>query len=94
MRSASLIAYWQTRACLSKHALHGQDFDALALTVDPWIEANGELNGVVVHVRAFPGWENIGSLVRHVQFVRDYHRKVERIALAADGALGVGSAHR
>jgi hypothetical protein len=25
--------------------------------------------------------------VRHIQFVRDHHRKVERIALAADGML-------
>jgi stage II sporulation SpoAA-like protein len=25
--------------------------------------------------------------VRHVQFVRDHHRKVKRIALAADGKL-------
>ncbi|MGH7435274.1 MAG: STAS/SEC14 domain-containing protein [Polyangiaceae bacterium] len=67
--------------------LHAQDFDALAVTVDPWIESHGDLNGVVIHARAFPGWENLGSLVRHVQFVRDHHRKVRRIALAVDGKL-------
>ena len=68
-------------------ALHAQDFDALALTADPWIESHGKLEGVVLHARAFPGWENLGSLVRHVQFVRDHHRKGKRIALAADGRL-------
>ncbi|MEV0181715.1 STAS/SEC14 domain-containing protein [Streptomyces sp. NPDC050625] len=46
--------------------LRAQDFDALA--------------GVVVHAHAFPGWENIGSLLRHVRFVRDHHRKVRRVA--------------
>lgn len=71
----------------AKHALHAQDFDALALTVDPWIESHKDLHGVVIHARAFPGWENLGSLVRHVQFVRDHQRKVKRIALATDGML-------
>ena len=70
-----------------KHALNAQDFDALALTADPWIESHGELEGLVIRARAFPGWENLGSLVRHMQFVRDHHRKVKRIALATDGRL-------
>jgi hypothetical protein len=65
-------------------ALHVQDFDALALTVDPWIEAHGKLEGIVIHTRAFPGWENVGSFLRHVQFIRDHHRRVKRVALAAD----------
>jgi hypothetical protein len=71
----------------AKHALTAQDFDVLALEVDPWIESHGELQGVVIHAGAFPGWENLGSLMRHVQFVRDHHRKVRRIALAVDGRL-------
>ena len=43
--------------------------------------------GVVLHARAFPGWENVGSLLRHVRFVRDHHRTVRRVALAADAKL-------
>jgi hypothetical protein len=75
----------------AKHALHAQDFDALAMTVDPWIESHKELHGIVIHAHAFPGWENLGSLIRHVQFVRDHQQKVKRIALAADGMLaGLG----
>jgi hypothetical protein len=71
----------------AKHAVAAQDFDALAMAVDPWIESHGELEGIVIHAQAFPGWENLGSLIRHVQFVRDHHRKVKRIALAVDGKL-------
>lgn len=67
-----------------KHALSAQDFDALAFTADTWIESHGSLQGIVIHAREFPGWENLGSLVRHIQFVRDHHRDVKRIALAAD----------
>jgi hypothetical protein len=67
--------------------LRSEDFDALSLTVDPWIEANGTLRGIVVHTRGFPGWTNLGSFLRHMRFVGDHHRKVARVALAADGAL-------
>jgi hypothetical protein len=68
-------------------ALRAQDFDDLALTADTWIEAHGNLNGLVIHAREFPGWENLGSFLRHIRFVRDHHRKVQRIALAADSTL-------
>lgn len=67
--------------------LRREDFDAIALTVDPWIEAHGPLRGVVVRARSFPGWQDLGSLLRHLRFVRDYHRRVGRVALVADGKM-------
>jgi SpoIIAA-like len=67
--------------------LRAEDFDALAMVVDPWIEAHGELRGLVVHAREFPGWENLGSFFRHVRFVRDHHRSVRRVAVSAGGKL-------
>jgi stage II sporulation SpoAA-like protein len=67
--------------------LRAEDFDALAATVDPWIEVQGRLRGIVVHTRGFPGWENLGSFLRHIRFIRDHHRRVGRIAVAADGRL-------
>ncbi|MEO8499814.1 MAG: STAS/SEC14 domain-containing protein [Vicinamibacteria bacterium] len=67
--------------------LRAQDFDALALTADTWIEAHGNLRGIVIHAREFPGWENLGSFFRHMRFIRNHHRKVARIALAAEGRL-------
>lgn len=41
----------------------------------------------MIHAREFPGWENLGSFIRHVSFVRDHHRKIKRVALAADSKL-------
>jgi hypothetical protein len=67
--------------------LRAEDFEALALVVDPWIEAHGPLQGIVVHAKTFPGWESFGGFLRHLRFVRDHHRKVRRIAMAVDGAL-------
>jgi SpoIIAA-like len=70
-----------------KQALRAQDFDALAMAADAWIEAHGDLQGLVIHVREFPGWENMGSMLRHLRFVRDHQRHVKRIAFAADSKL-------
>jgi len=68
-------------------ALRAQDFDALAATADQYIDAHGDLPGLVIHARAFPGWENLGGLIRHVRFVRDHHRRLRRVALASDSKL-------
>jgi hypothetical protein len=70
-----------------KQALRAQDFDSLAFTADAWIEAHGDLQGLVIHAREFPGWENLASFLRHMRFIRDHQRKVKRIALAADTKL-------
>lgn len=67
--------------------LRAEDFDALALTVDPFVEAHGKLNGIVVHVEKFPGWQDFGSILRHLRFVREHHRVISRVALAADGVI-------
>jgi hypothetical protein len=67
--------------------LSPEDFDAIAATVDPWLEHEGRLQGIVVHAPKFPGWQNVGGFLRHLRFVRDHHRRVGRIAVAADGVL-------
>ena len=71
-----------------KSALDKGDFDQLAKTVDPFIEKTGDLAGVIVEAPAFPGWESLGAMVAHFRFVRDHHKRVKRIALVTDSALG------
>ena len=70
-----------------RQALRAQDFDALATTADQWIDAHGDLAGSSIHARSFPGWENLGGLIRHIRFLRDHHRRVRRVALASDSKL-------
>ncbi|MEO8464366.1 MAG: STAS/SEC14 domain-containing protein [Gammaproteobacteria bacterium] len=67
--------------------LTAESFDVLAATIDPWLASGRGLHGMVVHAREFPGWESIGSFLRHVHFVREHHRKIPRVALCVDGAL-------
>jgi hypothetical protein len=68
-------------------ALRAADFEAMARTVDGWLTDHAELRGLVVHARAFPGWENLASMLRHVRFVRDHHQRIGKAALAVDGRM-------
>jgi hypothetical protein len=72
--------------------LRVQDVEALATVVDGWLTERPRLHGLVVHARAFPGWENVGGLVQHLRFVVGHHRHVDRIALAVDGPLAAMAA--
>jgi hypothetical protein len=68
--------------------LTGQDFSKAVAIIDPWIEANGRLNGLVIRTKSFPGWESFGAFTAHLRFVKDHHEKVRRVALVTDSLLG------
>ncbi len=68
--------------------LSKDDFLSAARIVDPLIEDRGELAGIVIHVEDFPGWDSFSSLLAHLRFVKDHHRKVSRVAFATDSPVG------
>ncbi len=70
-----------------KGPLRARDFEELTLTADAWIEARGELHGLIIRAPEFPGWENFQGFLRHIRFVKDHHREVHRIALVTDSKL-------
>jgi hypothetical protein len=71
-----------------KSALAQADFEQLARTVDPFIARTGDLAGLIIETPAFPGWEGLGAMVAHFRFVRDHHKRIKRIGLVTDSALG------
>lgn len=68
--------------------LRKADFDSLAQSIDPFIEQAGSLRGLLLEVVRFPGWEDIGAAVRHIRFVRDHHRSINKVAIVTDSVLG------
>ena len=66
-------------------SLNEQDFVFLANEVDPFIEKEGKLKGLIIQVESFPGWENFAGLLSHLKFVREHHKKVEKVAVVSDG---------
>lgn len=67
--------------------LTAADFTRIAAVVDPYIEQHGKLKGLLIHASSFPGWDDFAALVSHLRFVRDHHKKIERIAVATDSAV-------
>ena len=64
------------------------DFVQLAKTVDPYIEEQGDLAGLIIEVASFPGWENLGAMASHFRFVRDHHKHIKKIGVVTDSPLG------
>jgi hypothetical protein len=71
-----------------KSALEQGDFAQLAKTVDPFIEKAGGLAGLIIEAPRFPGWESFGAMAAHFRFVRDHHKRIRKIGLVTDSALG------
>ena len=64
--------------------LQKEDFENLAMEVDPFIESNGDLAGVMICTESFPGRESFAALASHLKFVADHHRKVKRVAVVTN----------
>jgi hypothetical protein len=69
-------------------ALDKNDFVQIAQAVDPQIEANGDLAGLIISAPAFPGWDSFGAMVTHFRFVRDHHKHIKKVAVVTDSHLG------
>ena len=67
--------------------LEAADFTTLASHVDAYLERHGTLRGVLIRAKSFPGWNDFGALLAHLKFVREHHRRIEKIAVVADGAF-------
>jgi hypothetical protein len=67
--------------------LEASDFQKLATEVDPYIEANGNLHGLLIDAEAFPGWADFAALLAHLRFVRDHHRKIQKVAVVSDSTF-------
>ena len=67
--------------------LSSDDFTHIATDVDAHLEAHGALNGLMIHARRFPGWEDLWAVMSHLKFVRDHHRKIRRVAVVSDAAM-------
>jgi len=68
-------------------ALAERDFTALAGLVDPFIEAHGQLDGLMVVAERFPGWDSFAALTTHIRFVRNHESVIRRVAVVTDSPL-------
>lgn len=65
-------------------ALEQADFARLTREIDSYINDKGQMNGLIIHTKAFPGWESFEAFTHHMKFVKDHHQKVKRVAVVTD----------
>src|SRR4051812_50145777 len=70
-----------------KDVLTGDDFRLISRIVDPYITENGKLTGILIDAPSFPGWESFDALIEHMKFVRDHHRKIDRVAVVTGSTI-------
>ncbi|VGO20216.1 SpoIIAA family protein [Pontiella sulfatireligans] len=68
--------------------LKKSDFEEIARIVDPFIEKEGKLKGLVIEAKDFFGWESLGAMSEHFKFIRNHHEHIGRVALVTDSRLG------
>ena len=61
-----------------------EDFKSVAAEIDPYIEANGKLNGVLIDASHFDGWQSFSDMIAHFKFVHDHHKNIKRLAIVSD----------
>ena len=67
--------------------LEETDFLKLKGEITGIIQAQGCLAGLIIHTKSFPGWDDLSAFKHHLQFVKDHHKKINRVALVTDFSL-------
>ena len=67
--------------------LQQTDFEKLAQLIDPYIESEGELYGLMIQTKSFPGWSDFAALLSHLKFVKNHHQYIAKIAAVTDSSF-------
>jgi len=67
--------------------LAAEDFAAVTAAVDSFIGDIGQLNGVMIYAKDFPGWEDFAGLASHLKFVREHHKHIKKLATVSDSTV-------
>jgi len=68
-------------------ALEAADFARMVRDVDPFIEREGGLNGLMIDSGSFPGWYDFHAMISHIRFISDHHRAIRRVAFVTDSPV-------
>jgi len=69
------------------------DFTRLTALVDQYLKDHKALRGLVIVAESFPGWEDFDAFVSHMTFVRDHHKKIQKVALVSDSPVLSAAPH-
>lgn len=64
-----------------------EDFNNISKDVDNYLQKHSMINGVVIYVKNFKGWENFSSLINHLKFVKNHHEFIKKLAVVTDDTI-------
>jgi hypothetical protein len=67
--------------------LSEDDFTGLTESVDEYLGSHDSLKGLLIHTSEFPGWEDFKGFIGHMKFVKNHHRKINKVALASNSRI-------
>ena len=73
--------------------LSEEDFKSAAGIIDSYLEKSGALNGIIIYVKSFSGWDSFSALISHFKFIKEHHKKVSRVAFVSDSPIGTLAEH-
>ena len=68
--------------------LSKDDFVSVVKEIDPYIESNSSLRGILILSETFPGWDSFSSLIEHIKFIGNHHEHIGKVALCTDSVAG------
>lgn len=64
------------------------DFDTnIRPKVDEHLKSNESIKGVFIDGTDFQGWSDFNALIEHLNFVKDHHRFIKKLAIVGDHLL-------
>ena len=61
-----------------------RDLDALTERFDERVNETDRVPNLVIRAGGFPAWADFAALLKHLRFIREHHRLVERVAIVSD----------
>lgn len=74
-------------------ALSEDDFEAVGKVIGDYLKDHDRLRGILIHSRAFPGWQSVGALFAHLKFVNAVHDRISKVALVTNSPMGTFADH-
>jgi len=71
-----------------KKSLSKDDFLYAKSVIDPFIEKNNKLNGIIIYTKNFPYWDSFTGFVSHINFIKNHHQHIKKLAFVTDSFVG------
>ena len=71
-----------------KEHLSKDDFLYAKTLIDPFIAKEGSLSGLILYSKDFPGWDSFSAFKTHMEFIKEHHKKVKKLAFVMDSFIG------